>query len=283
METSNCRALAAKLEADEDGLERLLTALGLASRIGDEFHLSDLARDCLVEGSPHFLGNIVRHQSNLVDKWSRLADRIVDPDRQQPHADDAFLMGMFDLGSLYGSRVVSNLELESAERLLDLGGGPGAFAIEFCKVHPQLNATVFDRPDTRAFAERQIAKAEMSERISVEEGDFTTERFDASYDVVWGSHILHQEGREGVLAILATASSALKTGGRLIIQEFLIEDGSAPPRYPALFSLNMLLCTESGRAYTVRQVCALLEEAGFTSPRFVPCAGNADLVIGDKG
>src|SRR6185369_1048705 len=164
-------------------------------------------------------------------------------------------------------RIVSNVDLQGRRRLLDLGGGPGTYAIHFCQANPQLEATVYDLPSTRRFAEKTIASFGLDDRIKFHDGDFISDDVPGGFDVAWLSHILHGEGPEGCAVILRRAVAALEPGGMLMVQEFILDDDMNGPLFPALFSLNMLLGTPQGQAYSQRQLEEMMTAAGVGSIR----------------
>jgi SAM-dependent methyltransferase len=162
------------------------------------------------------------------------------------------------------------IPLEGRRRLLDLGGGPGTYAIHFCRHNPGLKATVFDRPSTREFAERTVARFGLQDRVAFEAGDYLTDPLPGAYDVAWLSHILHGEGPEDAARVVAKAASALAPGGLLIIHEFILDDTLDAPLFPALFSLNMLLGTAGGQAYAEGRLREMMSAAGVAGIVRVP-------------
>jgi SAM-dependent methyltransferase len=192
--------------------------------------------------------------------------------RQRYAGDDPewrknFLLGMFDLAMVLAPKLVGQIDLSGRRRLLDLGGGPGTWAIHFCRENPGLEAAVYDLPTTRPFAEETIARFGLKDRISFVAGDFLQEELPGRYDVAWLSHILHGEGPQGARTILDKAATVLEPGGLLLIHEFILDDDLGGPLFPALFSLNMLLGTPAGRAYSGRELFEMLQEAGFRDAR----------------
>ncbi|MBT8331044.1 MAG: methyltransferase, partial [Deltaproteobacteria bacterium] len=143
-----------------------------------------------------------------------------------------------------------------------LGGGPGTYAIHFCRHNPDLKATVFDLPTTRPFAEQTIKRFELSDRIDFQAGNYLKDEIKGRYDAAWLSHILHAEGPDGCHQIIQKAVAALKPGGIIIIHEFILNNSMDGPLFPALFSLNMLLGTEAGQAYSEQQLRDMLSAAG---------------------
>ena len=67
-------------------------------------------------------------------------------------ARESFLLGMFNLASQLAPRLAREIDLSGRQRLLDLGGGPGTYAIHFCRQYPDLVAAVYDLPTSRIVA-----------------------------------------------------------------------------------------------------------------------------------
>lgn len=265
--------LAEKVEANKNGLERLLVplvAMELLLKEDNRFACTRAAAIFLSRKSPLYLGHIVQHHRQLMESWAHLDEAVKSgyPVRRPYAGDDPewrrnFLMGMFDLAMLLAPKLVGRIDLTGRRRLLDLGGGPGTWAIHFCQKNPQLHATVYDLPTSRTFAEETIARFAMQERVTFEAGDFLRNDVAGHYDVVWISHILHGEGPPEARTILEKAASVLEPGGLLLIHEFVLDDDGSGPLFPALFSLNMLLGTPTGRSYSEKELFNMLRKAGF--------------------
>ena len=247
-----------------------LTAMGLLEKSGDRFTNTEAARSFLVRTAPGYIGHMILHHQNLVASWARLDEAVLSgkPVRASvSHSDDEvrrenFLMGMFNNSMLLAPQIVEKVDLADRRMLLDLGGGPGTYAIQFCLKNPRLRATVYDLATTSPFAEKTIARFEVGDRVGFVGGNYHVDPVPGTYDVVWISHILHAEGPEACLKILEKAVGALTAGGRILIHDFFLEDSMAAPLFPALFALNMLLGTASGRSYTDTQVREMLAQCG---------------------
>jgi len=263
-----------------DGVARLLNALaamGLLEKRNGRFACNPSVRALLSQDSQTYLGHIMMHHHHLMESWARL-DRSVSsgrPLRERTSVGneawrESFLLGMYNLAMALVPRMVEAVDLSSRRRFLDLGGGPGTYAIHFCLKHPAMTATVFDLPTTRPFAEKTIDRFRLSDRIAFAAGDYHDDEIPGRFDVAWLSHILHAEGPDECLKIIRKAVAALQPGGMLIIHEFILDDALDGPEFPALFSLNMLLQTESGRAYSERELRDMLMTAGVQGIRRIP-------------
>jgi len=290
-ESLSGREVAARLGGDErgvDGLLNALTALGLLVKSEGRFANTPLSAACLVKDSPDYLGYIIMHQFHLVDSWHKLDRAVVTgrPVRSRQvirgrEERESFLMGMFNMAMALAPRAVREIDLGGRESLLDLGGGPGTWAIHFCLANPGLRATVFDLKTTRPFAEKTIARFGVTGRVEFREGDYIEGDLPAGFDAVWLSQILHGESPEDCQRIVAKAAAALRPGGLIMIHEFILDNDLAGPLFPALFSLNMLAGTEAGRSYSEQQIIDLLARAGVKDARRLPFRSpNSGIIAG---
>ena len=69
----------------------------------------------------------------------------------------------------------------------------------------------------------------------------------------------------------------------IVVHEFILDDRSGGPLFPALFSLNMLLATTSGQAYSEKEIRDMLAGAGVREIRRLPFRGPNDsgLILGN--
>ena len=276
-ESLDVAALAAKAGCEPRALHMLVEALAAMALVepgATGYTLTAPAARWLSRRSPDYIGYIIRHHHHLMASWARLpaAIRSGKPVREREILGEdawreAFLMGMFNLASARAPQVAARLDLGGRRHLLDLGGGPGTYACHFCQANPGLQATVFDLPTTRDFAERTRAGFGLEARVDFAAGDFLIDAIPGCYDVAWLSHILHSVGPAECASILDGAVAALEPGGMLLVQEFILDDPGPGPLFPALFSLNMLLGTEHGQAYREGELSTLMREAGLRDIR----------------
>jgi len=260
------------LHGNQRSVEMLLNALSAMNLLGktdNTYSNTPISQAFLVKNSSRYIGHIIMHHYHLVDSWNRLdvAVRTGQPVRSRvSHTDEerreSFLMGMFNLAMNLAPVLVPKIDLSNRHHLLDLGGGPGTYSIHFCLNNPQLKSTVYDLPTTRPFAEKTIAKFNLQDRIDFKNADYLEEDIEGVFDVAWLSHILHGESFEDARKIVRKAVSTLEPGGLIIIHEFILNNTMDGPLFPALFSLNMLLGTPGGQAYSEEQLITMLSDAG---------------------
>lgn len=292
-QTLTAETLAAKASLNADALKRLLNALAamrLLEKTGDTYRNTDAACRFLSKKSRQYTGYLIKHHHALMDSWVRMAESIASGSPNRKRASfteedrESFLMGMFNTAMFTAPLVAEALDLGGRKALLDIGGGPGTFAIHFCRKNPQLKATVYDLPTTRPFAEKTIAAFDLSDRIAFEPGNYVEAALSGRYDVAWLSHILHAEGPDNCLKVLEKAAGVLVPGGMVAIHEFILNDSLDGPLFPALFSINMLLGTASGRSYSEGQLAEMMRRAGFRDIARLPYAGpnDAGVMVGIK-
>jgi SAM-dependent methyltransferase len=287
--------LARVLNADQRGVGMLLSALAaldLLEKRGEAFVATPFAQEFLSRSSPKYLGHIILHHHHLMEGWTHLdqAVRSGGPVRERSShesdeaARESFLMGMFNLAMQLAPQIVARIDLRGRRRLLDMGGGPGTYAVHFCQHNPRLEAVVYDLPSTRSFAEQTIAKFGLSDRISFRGGDFLSEEIEGTFDVAWLSHILHSEGRDGCATILANAVRCLQPGGIILVQEFILNNRLNGPLFPALFSLNMLVGTVSGQSYSEAELLEMLTDAGIENVQrlSLELPNGAGILVGHR-
>jgi hypothetical protein len=267
--------------------EMLLTgcaALGLLDKQADRYRNSPVAEEFLVPGKPYYFGGFVQMlDQRLYAGWGKLTQAIQtnrpttwDPDTQASLFDGedpamlaVFWEAMHSL-STFTARVLAEVDdLSGYTRLLDVGGGSGAYGIELCKRYPSLRATVYDLPFVVEIAADKVAEAGLSDRIATVGGDFFVDpSFPPEHDIVLFSMIMHDWSEEKNRVLLRKAYDTLPGGGGVIISELLVNDEKTGPAPAALMSLNMLIETE-GRNYTPAEYGDWLADAGFTDVRTV--------------
>lgn len=284
------------IAGDQRGITMLLdalTSLELLEKHDNSYQVTTFSAKYLSKQSEHYLGYIIQHHHHLMTGWNRLDEAVRNgaPVGISPsHTDDEtirenFLLGMLNMASQAAPLVVPAIDLSERRRLLDLGGGPGTYAIHFCRHNPELRAVIYDLPTTRKFATRTVERSGLSDRISFVSGNITNDHIGSGFDVVWISQLLHSEGPQSAETILKKAVQALAPDGLLLVQEFILDDTRISPPFPALFSLNMLINTEAGQSYSQGELIDMLTRAGVKEIRrvAVELPNGAGIMMGTVG
>ena len=152
----------------------------------------------------------------------------------------------------------------SGIRVLDLAGGPGAYAILMCKANPGMRCVTVDLPAISAEAKGYVARFGLADRIECRAGSYHTDEYEAeAYDAVTIFGALHQESPAQIVDILKRANRALKSGGRLLVLDMMTDRTHTAPKFSALFAVNMALTTANGWVFSDEELKGWMREAGF--------------------
>ncbi len=270
--------LAGALGADARMLEKLLivmAAMGLLSRDGDRWSLTDKAAATLCPDAPLYQGHAIAHMMTVWDTWHVLPQSVrgqqagaaVGPPKtgRLDHEHVSFIMAMHSLAMAGRADAVADLvDLGSARNLLDVGGGPGTYTMALLDRYPDLQATLFDLPQTIAIARANIERFGMSDRLTLRAGNWHDDEFGDGFDAVLMSNILHGPNDDTAMK-LGKARDALKPGGLLIVQDFLMNDQKTGPLLPALFNLMV-------GAWSLGEMVEQVAHGGFDVLRHVAMA-----------
>jgi len=230
------------------------------------------------------------HTVNLWDTWSTLTDCVrggtatsLGPRNPEDRADDrtrAFIAAMHARAREGAEETVRLTGIHDAKRMLDVGGGSGAFSIAFARACPELRVEILDLGPVTALAEEYIREAGLQDRIAVRPGDMLGADFGVGHDLVLLSAVCHMLGETENRALMHRAAQSLEPGGRLVIREFILEEDRTAPTSAALFALNMLVGTPRGNAYTEGEYRTWMEEAGLSEVSRPDPEG--DVMMGQK-
>ncbi|MBI5342467.1 MAG: methyltransferase domain-containing protein [Deltaproteobacteria bacterium] len=260
--------LARRLPADPRNLSILLNALvamGLLEKTGSKYRNARVARDFLADG-PRSKRSILLHHLDCWPDWTLLERKIRGNRRGRREGSDFqenFIRGMEDNARERAAQVAVRFPLRAGERVLDLGGGPGTYAVEWAKRYPGAEVTVYDIPETLRVTRKILKEKGAARLIRLAEGDFTRDPLGGPFDFIWISHIFHAYSEKDCIALLRKARRALAPGGRIAVQEFLLDESKTAPPGPAFFSVHMVAVTEGGRAYSAGEIASMLKSAGF--------------------
>ncbi|MFI7547949.1 methyltransferase [Actinoplanes sp. NPDC049599] len=301
--TLTVAAAEAELGLPERPADLLLTAcasLGLLERAGAGYRNSALAEEFLVRGKPYYFGGQVTYcDRRTYLPWHRVGEALRtdrpltwDPATSasmfttaDPQLLATFWEAMYSTSIFTARALAGAVDLSGRRRLLDVGGGSGAYPIELCRRQAGLTATVLDLPHVCEIAAGKIDLAGLGDRITTRAGDFLADpALPGGHDVLLLSMILHDWDEPTNRALLAKAHAALPPGGLVIVSELLLDADRTGPAPAALMGMNMLVETEGGRNYSDAEYADWLAGAGFTDIRTVrfDAPGANGAVLGSK-
>lgn len=286
---ASAEEVAGRLKTHPRSTEMLLNALaamGLLAKRDGRFHNTAVTARHFTADAPHPARLAALHTAHLWLTWSHLTESVragtaVGGGESGRGVDwtEPFIAAMHRNATERAGMVVRAVGAETVARMLDVGGGSGAYSIAFAKANPKLRAEIVDLAAVGTIARKHIAEAGVADRVHVSTGDLRTDSFGAGYDLVLVSAICHMLSEDENRDLFRRCRQALAPGGRLVVQDFILEPDKTAPRFAALFALNMLVGTRAGSSYSEPEYAAWLGEAGFGEVRRVRLPGPADLMI----
>ena len=284
--------VAAEIPADKNAVERLMNALvaiGILTKKAGKFSNTKISNLYLVNTNPNYIGNL-RHLNQLWNTWGNLTESVktgtavnlVPPDMKTPEQIEDFISAMHWRANLQAPDLIKMLNLSSTTKVLDIGGGSGAYSVEMVKASPHIEAYVLDLPEVIGITEKFIEMKGFKGKVKTIAANFKTDKLGKGYDLIFISHILHSNSFYENFDLLRKVYDALKPGGQIVLQEFLIDDDKTSPMFPTLFSLNMLVNTRAGDVLTETDIWMMLKECWFSGIERKDTPFGTSLVMAKK-
>lgn len=291
---SSSEEIAAAADTSVRGTQALLdglVAIGLLTVSEGRYANTPESSAYLVEGKPDYMGMWVNRISSSDDrrasrteipsvvKLGRVEferDSFESPRLAMALAPEALPMAQFAAARLKFSTLPE-------PRVLDVGGGAGVFSAVFLRANAKARATQIDDPAVNRAAREYVARAGVADRFETIDGDFRYVDFGLeSYDVAIFSHVAHLFGPEENASTFGRIRRALKTGGSLLVIDFVIDDSRSGPSMALLFHIEMMLRTATGGVWREGDYRGWLTEAGFGNVAVERSPTGVSLIIASE-
>jgi 2-hydroxy-4-(methylsulfanyl)butanoate S-methyltransferase len=167
-------------------------------------------------------------------------------------------------GSLGPARLMAKrVSIGDRKRLLDVGGGSGAYTLAFCAANPQLKATILDFPHTVETAKRYVRDARLTDCVAHLAGNAITTEWPAGHDVVLMSYVWSAVGGADIAVLARRAFDALPSGGLVLVHDFMVDNAYEQPRFAAWYLLGSIFDNPNAVCLTPTYVEHTLRQAGF--------------------
>jgi SAM-dependent methyltransferase len=148
-------------------------------------------------------------------------------------------------------------------KVLDIASGPGAYGIAIAKLNPKAEIYALDWKNVLELSKEHAQQAGVGDRYHGIAGSAFDVDLGSGYDLVLLPNFLHHFDHATNVKLLKRVRAALKPGGRVATVEFVPNDDRISPPAAAGFSMMMLGSTESGDAYTFKELDAMFRDGGF--------------------
>ena len=297
---STAESVCATLGTHEDNTRRLLDALvtiGLLQKYDGRYRNRPETAEFLVRQSPAYLGAYLQvvhtmcvasldDLTTMVTSGPNLSNNDMDFSSETLWADMTRATAGWVTGGV-GVQMAGTLldlpEFPTMQRMLDLGGGHGMFALYFVDAHPTMTGVVFDQPAVLSVAREYIEIYGMQERVSILAGDYLRDDIGGGYDLIWACSTLNFAIHD-LDALVTKIYQALNPGGLFIS----FQDGMTEERtQPDIMLGHLADAMRRGMDFSFRQgqISACMARCGFASVRsrtISTAVGDMDLDIAKK-
>ncbi len=269
----------------------MLCAAGLLEKSGDRHKNPPDVERFLVEGAPGYMGPWITFTKPQWNEWGRLSEHLRTKTLHVMGSIETFTVAdarryhnaTYSIGMGAGRRFVRQVDLSKRRRIMDIGGGSGAYCIAAAKAHPAIRAVVLDLPVVCEVAHDFIAENGVSDRVEAQPCNFTRDPFPADCDVAIMASNLPMYGREMIAAVIRKAHDALLPGGEMHLIGETTNNERTGPWGPAYWGLGQAVVDSLGLAHSEADVLRYFRDAGFTDVavhEFI--AGSLSRITGTK-
>ena len=250
----------------------MLCAAGLLEKTQDRHTNAPDVERFLVAGRPNYMGPWITFTKPQWNEWGRLGEHIRTKNLQVMGAIERFTLAdarryhnaTYAIGMGAGRRFVRDVDLRDRKRIMDIGGGSGAYCIVAAKAHPGIRAVVLDLPVVCEVAREFIAENGVGDRVEAQPCDFTRDAFPIDCDVAIMASNLPMYSRAMIAAVIRKAHDALLPGGQMHLIGEMTNDERTGPWGPAYWGLGQAVGDSLGLAHSEADVIGYFHAAGFT-------------------
>lgn len=189
--------------------------------------------------------------------WPYVFGDEIDPREAATYSD---LMAQSQV--LVAEDTLDAVDLSGVARLLDVGGGTGAFLAAAGARHAGLELGLLDLPQVVPDAETRFARAGLTERTEIVPGSFREDPLPDGFDAISLVRVLYDHEDTTVAALLTKVNEALPEGGLLIISEPML-GGRGPERAGDVYFALYTMAMGTGKTRAPDEIAALCRDAGF--------------------
>lgn len=234
-------------------------------------------------GQVDFVESLRKHTNVGLSRFPGSENNLYQRLAHDPELEKAFHDAMSSLSRSANMILAGAVKLGGIKHLVDAGGGDGTNAISLAKANSHLRITVFDAPSVCRLAQANFAKAGLSDRLGVHEGNLFATPFPQGIDAVLFAHMMTIWSLEKDTALLKRAYDALPPGGKVIVFNMMGSDGEDGPLTAALGSPYFLtIATGEGMLYSWREYEDCIRHAGFGQIERVVLPRDHGALIGVK-
>ncbi len=229
------------LPTNAERLVVLLCAAGLVEREGGRLRNAGDVERFLVEGEPGYMGPWITFTKPQWNEWGRLAEHLRVPKLKTMGSIGDFTVekarqyhqATYSIGMGAGRRFVRQVDLSQKSRIMDIGGGSGAYCIQAAKQHANIRGVVLDLAPVVVVTREFLAENGVADRITAEPCNFVTDPFPTDCDVAIMASNLPMYSRAVIASVIRKTFDALLHGGQMHLIGETTNDERTGPWGPA--------------------------------------------------
>jgi hypothetical protein len=285
--------LAKRLGISRRGAQALLdglTGVGLLALSNGTYQNTPEASAFLVKDKPGYLGAISEVFLEDSETWRKLPQAVKTGAPTTPQSTDvvdnpfwhvlvtAIAPLSIPVAQIVGERL--GVAAAGPVRWLDVGGGSGVWSAVWLGLNRQATGYQLDWPTVNAIGREFVGRFGVADRFKTIDGDLHTTDFGtATYDFGIYSHIAHQESAAANLDVFRKFRKAIKPGGTLVVNDFVLTDDRTGHPFAMMFASQMLVATKEGSTYRQSDYRSWLTEAGFSTVDIIATPTPATAVL----
>ena len=193
---------------------------------------------------------------------------------------EEFLSTMWASGYIDSIDLCDKFSFAGYNKLIDLGGATGSFAIAAMQKNPDLNAIIMDYPQIKLYAEEKLTEHNLKSRASFYEGDIFKNTIPDG-DIYSIGYLLSDWPEAMCFSLIQRAYDKLPNNGLIVILEKLFEEDKSGPYLTAMLNLTMLL-EMHGQHRSASEYLNWLQKVGFSDSQVIYSSGEKHMIIGKK-
>lgn len=291
--------LAQRRSFNERGLSALLPMLlqlGFLTLHSGNYQLSEAGKKYMLKASPFYWGHVFKRVGKTILPHKLLLETInnerANAIKNRPadgwesgHVDiemarevTAF-MHSHSIAAAIG--MTHTYDFSAVNRVLDVGGGSGCFAIALAQLRSDIQCVIMELPTICILAQHYIDDAGVSAQVSTITVDMFRQDWPLGFDTHFFSNVFHDWTIATCIQLAEKSYAALPAGGCILLHEMLLDDSGTAPNPAVAFSLLMAMGT-MGQQFTLPLLRQILEQAGFTNINSQHSYGYYSLIRGSK-
>ena len=137
-------------------------------------------------------------------------------------------------------------------------------------------------PNVIPITKKFLDKEGFSDKIKTHSGDYTKDNLPKGFDLVFMSAIIHSNSLEINQGLIKKCFNSLNKNGRIVIQDWIMNNDRTQPTSGAVFAINMLVGTEAGDCFTEQEVTEMLTGTGFKNISRIEFESGLSQMIAQK-